>query len=59
MFFLIVCRGSAELVVEKATGEVERHICLSELVVKVTDRLVGFLFVVGKSRKTWMPAVHD
>ena len=37
--------------VEKATGEMERHICPAELVVKVTDRIVGFLFVVGESRK--------
>jgi len=32
-------RGSAELVVEKATGEMERHICPAELVVKVKEKL--------------------
>ena len=41
VFFLnkIFNRGSAELVIEKTTGEMERHMCPAELVVKVTEQI--------------------
>ena len=37
-------RGSAEVVIEKATGEMEKHMCPAELVVKVA---LASLFVVN------------
>ena len=41
------------MVVEKATGEMERHMCPAELVAKVTDRLVGFLFACGGEQENF------